>query len=44
LHHAVPTSASKWIRNAVLDEITWNSDGWPSINDHHGVSLEGTIQ
>lgn len=43
LHHAVPVNTSKWVRNAVLDEVTWTSDGWPVINDHRGVSSEGTI-
>lgn len=44
LHHAVPQSASKWIRNAVLDEVTWQSDGWPVINARHGVTSEGEVQ
>lgn len=44
LHHAVPRGASKWIRNAVLDEVRWDSNGWPTINNRRGVSSVGTIE
>lgn len=44
LHHAVPRGARKWIRNAVLDEVSWGKDGWPGINGRRGVASDGTVQ
>ncbi|MDX2153284.1 MAG: family 43 glycosylhydrolase [Bryobacteraceae bacterium] len=39
LYHAY--DAKDWVyvgRQGVLDEVTWNEDGWPSINAGRGVS------
>jgi xylan 1,4-beta-xylosidase len=40
LYHAYPRRAGAFTvgREALLDEIKWNDDGWPSINAGHGPS------
>ncbi len=40
LYHAYPRRAGAFIvgREALLDEIKWNDDGWPSINAGRGPS------
>jgi beta-xylosidase len=39
LCHAYATKGFQFIgRQGVLDEVKWNADGWPSINDGKGIS------
>jgi xylan 1,4-beta-xylosidase len=39
LYHAYETSTFEFVgRQALLDEVTWNADGWPAINGGHGPS------
>jgi len=39
LYHAYDRKAFIYVgRQGVLDEITWGTNGWPTINDGHGVS------
>jgi beta-xylosidase len=39
LYHAYSTNGFQFIgRQGVLDQVKWNADGWPTINDGKGVS------
>jgi xylan 1,4-beta-xylosidase len=39
LYHAYPAAGTVYMgRESVLDEINWNPDGWPVINNGHGPS------
>jgi xylan 1,4-beta-xylosidase len=39
LYHAYEASTFEFVgRQALLDEVTWNADGWPAINGGHGPS------
>ena len=40
LYHAYQASTFEFVgRQALLDEVTWNSDGWPAINGGKGPSV-----
>jgi xylan 1,4-beta-xylosidase len=43
LHHAFPRKPEGGEREAVLDEIEWKPDGWPTINDYRGVTSEVSV-
>jgi len=44
LYHAYSTQDSIYVgRQSILDEITWNSEGWPTINNRQGpAATRGT--
>ena len=44
LYHAYDPRESIYVgRQGLLDEVTWGSDGWPSINGGKGPSAKGTV-
>ena len=44
LYHAYHAKTFVYVgRQGLLDEITWNENGWPSINNNRGPSTNGAI-
>jgi xylan 1,4-beta-xylosidase len=44
LYHAYHAKTFVYVgRQGLLDEITWNEEGWPSINNNKGPSTNGAI-
>ncbi|HZO84566.1 MAG TPA: family 43 glycosylhydrolase, partial [Verrucomicrobiae bacterium] len=44
LYHAYHAKTFVYVgRQGLLDEITWNEDGWPSINNNKGPSTNAAI-
>lgn len=40
LYHAYDSKDFVYVgREALLDEVTWNRDGWPTVNNGHGPSV-----
>jgi beta-xylosidase len=45
LYHAYKADDFVYVgRQAMLDEIEWGTDGWPSINGGHGPSIKANLQ
>ncbi len=43
LYHAYDTQDFVYVgRQGMLDEIKWNADGWPTINNNKGASVQAT--
>jgi len=42
LYHAMSAKDFVYVgRQGLLDEVKWNADGWPTINEGHGPSTQG---